>query len=528
MVVAAVAVVLLVVVPLAELLAAAAAGGWTATMTALGTGVGVRAAANTVWTGVVVAVAAVSIGTAAALVTERSAAPAPRALRACLALPLLVPGFVAALSWARAYGPGGLVDDMSGVAMPGLFGAVGVVAVLVVEAVPIAYLLVAAALRSAREADAERAALISGASTGEALRTVTVPLLRPAVAGAAVLVFVTAVNAFGVPAVLGLPGGFVTATTRIYADLALAADPAAFQRAVGLSVALMVLALAAVAMLDRKGVGPPAPRGGGPTTAMGVRSPLRWPGGFLWGYVVVAVAVPLAALVLTALTRAVGLLPVPQNWTGDNFVQALEPRAAAAFGTSVAVAAIAATTVGVLAAVLVAIRRTPIGRAFATLTAVPFAVPGTVLAVALLLAYGPLLRDTLVIVSLAYVAKFWALGHRSLAGAADGLPLDLIRAARSSGADGRTALRTVVVPLLAPALAAAWVMVFLFGLHELTMSSLLYGPGTRTIAVVILNRTQVGDVTVTSALAVILTTAVLALTPLLWLVRRTAPWLDAS
>lgn len=62
-------------------------------------------------------------------------------------------------------------------------------------------------------------------------------------------------------------------------------------------------------------------------------------------------------------------------------------------------------------------------------------------------------------------------------------------------------------------------MVFLFGIHELTMSSLLYGPGSQTLAVVILNLNQLGDVTVTSALAVALTVIVLGLSLVLLLVR---------
>jgi iron(III) transport system permease protein len=74
-----------------------------------------------------------------------------------------------------------------------------------------------------------------------------------------------------------------------------------------------------------------------------------------------------------------------------------------------------------------------------------------------------------------------------------------------SGASGPATLQRVVLPMLRPALVAAWLLVFLFGLHELTMSSLLYGPGTATLAVVTLEVQQLGDVTVTAALAVLLT-----------------------
>ncbi|MDP9405645.1 MAG: ABC transporter permease subunit, partial [Actinomycetota bacterium] len=178
------------------------------------------------------------------------------------------------------------------------------------------------------------------------------------------------------------------------------------------------------------------------------------------------------------------------------------------------------TAVVLLGALLAVLRHRRVGRGLGSVAILSFAVPGTTLAVATLLAYGPWLRDTVALILVAYVAKFWALGHRTVAGAADGLPADLSRAARVSGAGAATSVRTVVVPLLRPALGAAWLAVFLFGLHELTMSSLLYGPGSKTLAVVILNLAQLGDPTVTSALAVLLTALLLVLaTPLLLLVR---------
>jgi iron(III) transport system permease protein len=131
-----------------------------------------------------------------------------------------------------------------------------------------------------------------------------------------------------------------------------------------------------------------------------------------------------------------------------------------------------------------------------------------VLAVAVLLAYGPWLRDTVLIILIAYVAKFWALGHRPIAGSADAISPELFGAARISGAGAITAVRTITVPLLRPALAAAWLIVFMFALHEITISSLLYGPGSATLAVTVLNLRQLGDPTVTAALAVLLTVGV--------------------
>jgi iron(III) transport system permease protein len=98
------------------------------------------------------------------------------------------------------------------------------------------------------------------------------------------------------------------------------------------------------------------------------------------------------------------------------------------------------------------------------------------------------------------------------------MPADLVRAARVCGADAPTASRTVVLPLLRPLIVAGGLIVFVFGLHEVTMSSLLYGPGTATLAVVVLDLQQLGATGPTAALALLLT-AVVALASLPLLVR---------
>jgi len=488
--------------PIARLFGVAFEGGVETVVATLAGQQATTAIWNSLWTGVVVAVLAVTTGTVAALLTERSALPGRRWLRAGLLLPLLVPPFVTAFGWARAFGPRGLTDQFIGIELPGLYGPLGIVVVLTVAATPLAYLIVAGALASRVEPDLERAARASGATWSEALRTVTLPLLRPALLSALVVVFVFAINAFGVPAVLGTPTGFTTITTRLYQDLVLSADPAAFVRATTMAATLVVVALVVVGSADALFVGRGAartalPAGSEPTGGRRVVALA------LGGAIALATIVPLAALVLAALTRATGLDPVPANWTLDNFAAALDGRFLGGLAHSVVLAVAAATVVLVLGAVGVAARHGR-SRVLGTAITLGFAVPGSALAVAVLLAYGGLLRDTLAIILVAYVAKFWALGHRQLAGSVDRLPGDHVRAARASGAGAADAFRSVVVPTLRPSIIAAWLIVFVFALHELTMSSLLYGPGNATLAVIVLNVQQLGDPTVTAAMAVLL------------------------
>jgi iron(III) transport system permease protein len=465
---------------------------------------------NSAFTGTGATLLAVLLGTVFAVLTERLEFPGRRLLRLAILLGLIVPGYVAGIAWLRAYGPSGLVHRAFGLELPGLQGPLGVVLVLGIEAAPLVYLIVAAALASRAEPDLERAARASGASAWTAFRTVTLPLLWPAIGGAAAISFVLSITAFGAPAVLGIPTGFTTMTTRIYRDFAFSADPTSFGRAVGLAVVLAIAASVAAALAGALLAPPSAQRSGAFGGSAGVDRRRASAGslvigGLAWAFVALGVLIPLAALVLTALTRAAGLAPTPDNWTVDNFSAVLDAHTVAALGNSIILSAAAAVGTVALAGIgLIAVSgRTR--RSVGALIGITFAIPGSTLAVGVLLAYGPLVRDTLAIILVAYVAKFWVLAYRPLSAALDGLAADMGRAARVSGASAWMQIRTITIPLLRPAIAASAVLVFLFGLHELTMSSLLYGPATATLAVVVLNLQQLGDPNVTAALAVLIT-----------------------
>ena len=146
--------------------------------------------------------------------------------------------------------------------------------------------------------------------------------------------------------------------------------------------------------------------------------------------------------------------------------------------------------------------------------------PGSTLAVGLLITYGRWLSGGAALILLAYLAKLWALAHRPIASALERQPPDELHAARVSGASTLTAVRTVLLRPLAPALLAAWGVCFLTGLHEVTMSSLLYGPGGETLAVVVLNSAELGQIGLTSALSVSLTLLLLVPALGLWLAAR--------
>ncbi len=467
---------------------------------------------------------AVPLGAAIALLLRRPDVPCRAVLRVLVLLPLLIPQFVLGYSWTQAYGRAGFTDDLIGLHWDGLTGPAGITAVLVVDAVPICYLLTSVGLAVRSHAAGEHAARVSGAGGLAALRTVTVPLLRPALAAAFVLVFVSTLESFAAPQVLGAPAGYATLTTRLYADLALGSDPDTFVDAVTLGIGLVLLALLLLLPADLL----VAPRlRSGRTAASSSRTPA--PGRTLWArgmagvlavYSVLAVLVPTAALVLAALTRAVGLAPTPGNWTLGNFHAALDAPTRAALGHSVQLAAESAVLLTALGAIVAVLQRHRSGRLLGTLTTLTFAVPGSALAVGLLIAYDGVLGGTLALILLAYLAKFWALAHRTIAGAIDRVPPGEWWAARASGAGPAAAIGTVWLPALAPALVGAGVLVFVSALHEVTMSSLLYSTGSETFAVAVLNRQELGDTGTTAALSVLLTLVLFAVAVPGWMAVR--------
>ncbi len=483
---------------------------------------------NTVVLAGAVTLAAVPVGVALALVLRRPDLPGRALWQAVVLLPLLVPDFVLGYSWTQAYARAGFTDTLLGVHWAGLLGPAGVWLVLVVNAAPLAYLVVAVALAARAEPDLERAARISGAGAATTALTVTLRLALPAVAAAGVLVFVLALGSFAIPQVLGSPAGFRTVTTQLYADLSLGGDPASFVRAVTLALVLVLVTAACTAPADAL-LAPRlrSPRPADARTAAGLparRAALRVRAVALGGYVGLTAGVPLAALLLASVTRAVGVPPTPGNWALDSFRSVLTPRTGEALGRSVALALVAATLLVLLGGLVAVAERRRAGRTAATLTTLTLVLPGSTLAVGLLLAYGRWLSGTLTLILLAYLAKLWAVAHRPIAGALDRLPPDELRAARASGAGALTAVRTVALPPLAPALLGAWLLCFLTALHEVTMSSLLYGPGSETLAVVVLNSQELGRIGPTAALSGVLTALVALPAGLLWWAsRRPAP-----
>jgi iron(III) transport system permease protein len=135
----------------------------------------------------------------------------------------------------------------------------------------------------------------------------------------------------------------------------------------------------------------------------------------------------------------------------------------------------------------------------------PFSVPGSVIALGVILAwsgkFGVNLYNTVWIILVAYVARYMAFSLKANSAALEQVHDSLVEAARASGATLGQALRDVVVPLVRPGMVAAFFLIFLPSLRELTVSVLLYGPTSRTIGVAIYTLNEDGETVYSAALA---------------------------
>ncbi len=485
-----------------------------------------RATAHTLETGVGGAALAALLGTAVAVLVALTDIRTKGVLVFAFMLPLMIAPQVTALAWSQALGPQSALLRVLGLApRPGsphpLYSAGGIVLLLGLQQAPLVFLAVRAALRGIPRELIE-AARAAGARPPRVLATVVLPLASPALLAGASLAFVGAIGNFGIPALLGIPGRYAVLTTLIYQRLA-GLGPAVLAEVAALSLLLAGMALAGVALQswsagrrDVRVVPQPAP----PLWRLGRK---RWRLELAaWLLVGVLALLPLVALLAASLVPAPGVTLTRANATLDAYAFVLRehPPTRRAFRNSAALAGSAAVLLAGLALPLgyfLVWRRTPGLRALAALAELPYALPGIVLAIAMiLLLLRPLplvhwhLYNTPWIILLAYLARFLALALRPVVSGYQQLDPALEEAARMAGAGFGYRLRTVVMPLLAPVAVAGALLVFLTAFSELTVSALLWSAGTETLGVVVFSLEQGGDSVAAAAVAVLSVAATIA------------------
>ncbi len=474
-----------------------------------------RALRGTLLTSTGAAAFAFFLGLPLAVLLVRTDLPGRRALRAVFTLPSAVPPFIFGMGWVALANPkAGLLNLALGAGTFDIYGTVGIAFVLGACGLPLVVLAASAALERV-DASLEEAARICGAGPLRTLAQVSVPLALPAALSGAALVFLFSASAFGVPYLLGVTASPPTSTltTHVYALVLMGSGGIASAGAI--SVLLLALA-SAVLLASRLVKSAPLASGKGIRLRPLALGALRWPlGVFAFWLALALVALPLAAVFLTSLEPSFGRLEQLslQHWQRLFQTPRVGWAALRSLGLSLAAAALV-TAIG-LAYALGRMRLGRAGRALELVASLPYAVPGTVLGMALLLSFSVdwrvvvgeriafvlALANTLWLVLIAYVARHLAFGTRA---ATDGLTQadpSLTEAARVSGAGPWRALLDATLPQLKAPLTAAFTLTFLTCATELTLSVLLVPAGSDLLGTVLFELMSYADPAAASVLA---------------------------
>ena len=477
-------------------------------------------------------VLAAAIGVPLAFVFERLEFPGRSILGGLVALPVALPPLVGVLAFLFLYGESGFLTR-SVQYLLGLDGAPwrlrGAGAILLVHAYSMYvyfYLFTRAAL-TRLDPSMEEAAASLGAGSGTRLRRVVLPLLRPALAGAALLTFMTSLSSFSAPYIFG--GGFRVMTTQIVASKLNGDIEAARVETVVLALAAMT-GLGALLAFDRRrvavvgGVRGLAPRR---RTLESRRSRVL---ATVLGWTLAVF------LLLPHLTLALVSFVPPGTWTIEAVPPVLDFSNYSRLASSLerlrpivnslwmaAVATLGAVVIGLAAARSALRAGGRLGRLLETLVVLPWAIPGTVFAIALATAFSvsaPLagrfvLIGTPVILPLAYLVRSLPLTARSAFAGLRQFDGSLEEASASLGAGRWRTLRRVVLPMLRPALAAGAGLAFITALGDFVTSIVLYTYETRPISIEILSNLRLQETGIASAYGVFLMVAS-ALAFVLW------------
>lgn len=474
---------------------------------------------NSLVTSSVSAVVAVAIGTYLAIVLDHTNLAGRGALRMFALSPMFIPPFVGAISWLGVFGPNAGINKLWRGWFDGplwnLYGADGVIFLLIIHSYPITYLIIGAALRRI-PSDLEQAARISGASAVRAVRDVTLPLLRPAIIAAFSLTFVSNLADFGIPAIIGLPERYYTLSTLIYRYIQSGTVDQPLQVVSTIGVLLLAIAVLAAIVDARLNTS---------RTELDSTAALRTPMDLALARVPVSAATWLSGLLITVLPilalTSQALLPAPgvplrlENLTFNNFVAAVSMRTTQiGLRNSLLLAggaAIICAVLGLAVGLLTTRTRSRTNPWLNALAMLPQAIPGTVIAVGWLIVAPRLgLFNTPWLILVAYVMAFLALVVQSVSAPLRGIPRALEDAARISGAGQLRALFDVSWRLGLPAAITGGAMVFLTAVRELTISALLRSPGSQTLGVAIFDLQQSGNYNASSALSVLVTLVGLA------------------
>src|SRR5215470_12378029 len=450
----------------------------------------------------------------------RTDMPLGGTVRALVTASFVTPPFLGAIAWELLAAPNsGLINKawraFTGAEMDAyllnIYSLPGLIFVISCYTFPYVFVLIANALDRI-PGDLEDASSILGGKTWTTARRITIPLAMPALLAGALVAFLQAMTLFGSPAILALPAGFHTMTTKIWSLFQFPPKP---ELAAAASIPLLVLTIALLRaehfILGRRGYSVVGGKQGDPRLIR--LGWVKWMAlGFVFLVLMCPVFLPYGALLNATFSRVATSFVTFDNFTLHNIHFVFFELSATQLAVkNTFLLGVASATIGTIMALVISYvttRRAIRGyRALGFLATAPVAIPGIVLGVGLFLSYArpPLvLYGTLWILLLAFVTIALPAAYQQLQSAFRSVHTDLEDASRILGSTRLRTLRDITAPLLRTSVIATWCFIFVGVIRELSAAIMLFTSETKVISVLIFDLNESGDLGAISVLGLIM------------------------
>jgi len=450
----------------------------------------------------------------------RTDLPFSAIIRALVTASFVTPPFLGAIAWELLAAPNsGLLNkiarDWFGMApdqhLFNIYTLPGIIFVISCYTFPYVFVLVANSL-DRTPGELEDASSILGGGRWYTARRVTIPLVLPALLAGALVAFLQAMTLFGSPAILALPAGFHTMTTKIWSlfqfppqpELAAAASlPLLILTVILLRAEHMVLGRRSYSVVGGKNSEPRIVRLGG------------------WRWVLLAAAMlvlmcpvflPYFALLNASFSKVASHLVWFNNFTLQNlhFVFYELSATQLALRNTFILGTLAATAGTIIAVVIsyVTARQAVTGhRTLGFLATAPVAIPGIVLGVGLFFTYTRppfVLYGTLWILLIAFVTLSLPAAYQQMQSALHAVHPELEDASRILGATRLRALWQITAPLLRTSVIATWCFIFVGVIRELSAAIMLFTSETKVLSVLIYDLNESGDLAAIAVLGLLM------------------------
>ena len=450
---------------------------------------------------------------------SRTDMPGGQTIRALVTASFVTPPFLGAVAWELLAAPNsGLLNQLyryvtqateSDAHIFNIYSLTGIIFVISSYTFPFVFVLVANALDN-MPGELEDASAILGGKAWTTARRITIPLALPALVAGALIAFLQAMTLFGSPAILALPAGFHTMTTKIWSLFQYPPKPElAAAAAVPLLLLTILLLQGQKFLLGRRGYSVVGGKYGAPRLVELGR--WRWVAlAFCLIVLLNPVFLPYLALLNAAFSPNATTLVTPATATLHNIVFVFTELSSTQLALKNTVILGASTaTIGTMLALVIAYvttRRVIAGHRFlGFLATAPIAVPGIVLGVGLFLSYTRppfVLYGTLWILLLAFLTINLPSAYQQLQAAFATIHPELEDASRILGATRLRSLLQITAPLLRTGVIATWCFIFIGVMRELSAAIVLFTSQTKVLSVLIYDLNESGDLAAIAVLGI--------------------------